>query len=63
MQENYQQDKENKKKESEKVNLNIFLVVFFMGCAAYTRQYYVIFFPCLFINILRITKLKNIIFN
>ena len=50
------------KKESEKVNLNIFLVVFFMGCAAYTRQYYVIFFPCLFINILRITKLKNIIF-
>ena len=33
-----------------------------MACAAYTRQYYVIFFPYLFVNILLITKYKNIIF-
>ena len=47
--------------KNKKVNLNIFLVVFFMACAAYTRQYYVVFFPYLFILITRITKFKNII--
>ena len=50
------------KKDEKKINLNIFLIVFFMACAAYVRQYYVIFFPYLFLNILQLTKLKNIIF-
>ena len=50
------------KLKDKNVNLNIFLVVFFMACAAYTRQYYAIFFPYLFILIIRTTKIKNIIF-
>ena len=50
------------KNEHKNINLNIFFMVFFMACAAYTRQYYVIFFPFLFISIFRITKLKNIFF-
>jgi len=50
------------KLKNKNINLNIFLIVFFMACAAYTRQYYAIFFPYLFISIIRITKLKNIIF-
>ena len=50
------------KNNQVKVNLKIFLIVFFMACAAYTRQYYVIFFPYLFISILRLTKFKNLIF-
>jgi hypothetical protein len=50
------------KLKNKSLNLNIFFLVFFMACAAYTRQYYVIFFPYLFISIIRITKLKNIIF-
>ena len=50
------------KLKEKNVNLNIFLVVFFMACAAYTRQYYAIFFPYLFILIIRTTKIKNIIF-
>ena len=45
----------------KKINTNIFFVVFFMACAAYVRQYYVIFFPFLFLNIIFLTKLKNII--
>ena len=48
-------------KKKEKNNLNIFLIVIFMACAAYTRQYYVIFFPYLFLNILMKTNSKNII--
>ena len=51
-----------KNNKDKKVNLNIFFLIFFMACAVYTRQYYVIFFPYLFISILKITKLKNIIF-
>ena len=50
------------KNNQVKVNLKIFLIVFFMACAAYTRQYYVIFFPYLFISILRLVKFKNLIF-
>jgi hypothetical protein len=50
------------KKQSTSINLNIFFMVLFMACAAYTRQYYVIFFPFLFVTIIRITKLKNIVF-
>ena len=50
------------KKDVKRKNFNIFFIVFFMACAAYTRQYYVIFFPYLFVNILLITKYKNIIF-
>jgi|TARA_B110001450_G_C17623885_1_gene482343 hypothetical protein len=50
------------KLKDKNINLNIFLAVFFLACAAYTRQYYVIFFPYLFISIIRLTKLKNIIF-
>ena len=52
----------NLEKKKGNINLNLFFIVFFMACAAYTRQYYVIFFPYLFISILRITKQKNIIF-
>jgi len=33
-----------------------------MACAAYTKQYYAIFFPYLFISIIKITKIKIIIF-
>ena len=50
------------KNNQVKVNLKIFLIVFFMACAAYTRQYYVIFFPYLFVLILRLVKFKNLIF-
>ena len=50
------------KNEHKNINLNIFFMVFFMACAAYTRQYYVIFFPYLFISILRITKKKILYF-
>ena len=49
-------------KNEEKINLNIFLIVLFMAFAAYTRQYYVIFFPYLFLIILMKTNFKNIIF-
>jgi hypothetical protein len=49
-------------KIGEKINLNIFFIVLFMACAAYIRQYYIIFFPYLFLIILIKTKLKNIIF-
>ena len=50
------------KKEEIKVNFNIFFLVFFMACAAYVRQYYVIFFPYLFLYILLSTRFKNITF-
>ncbi len=50
------------KNGKKNANLNIFFIVLFMACAAYTRQYYVIFFPYLFISIIRITRIKNIIF-
>ena len=50
------------KKNQLKVNLDIFLVVLLMSCASYTRQYYIIFFPYLFISIFRLTKFKNIMF-
>ena len=50
------------KLKDKNLNLNIFFIVFFMVCAAYARQYYIIFFPYLFIVIIRLTKLKNIIF-
>ena len=49
-------------KNEEKINLNIFFIVLFMAFAAYTRQYYVIFFPYLFLIILMKTNFKNIIF-
>lgn len=50
------------KKEETKTNFNIFFVVFFMACAAYVRQYYIIFFPYLFIFIYINTKFKNTVF-
>ena len=50
------------KLKEKNINLNIFFIVFFMVCAAYARQYYIIFFPYLFIAIIRLTKLKNVIF-
>ena len=50
------------KREETKVNFNIFFLVFFMACSAYVRQYYVIFFPYLFLYILLNTNLNNIIF-
>ena len=50
------------KNNEKKVNFNIFFVVFFMACAAYVRQYYIVFFPYLFLNILLFTRIKNIIF-
>ena len=50
------------KKEVTKTNFNIFFVVFFMACAAYVRQYYIIFFPYLFIFIYINTKFKNTVF-
>ena len=50
------------KTEGIKINFNIFFIVFFMACAAYIRQYYIIFFPYLFFNILQLTRLNNIIF-
>ena len=50
------------KKEETKINFNIFFVVFFMACAAYVRQYYIIFFPYLFIFIYINTKFKNTVF-
>ena len=50
------------KKEEIKINYNIFFLVFFMACAAYVRQYYVIFFPYLFLYILLNMKFKNITF-
>ena len=50
------------KNNKEKINKNIFFVVFFMACAAYIRQYYVIFFPIIFLNILIVARFKNIIF-
>ncbi len=49
------------KDSKKKIKQNIFFVVFFMACAAYIRQYYVIFFPFLFLNIIFLTRLKNII--
>ena len=50
------------KKKEVKINLNIFFIVFLMACAAYIKQYYVIFFPYLFISIFRITKFNHSIF-
>ena len=50
------------KKEKVKINLEIFFIAFFMSCAVYVKQYYIIFFPYLFVSIFRITKLKNSIF-
>ena len=50
------------KNDKEKINKNIFFVVFFMACAAYIRQYYVIFFPIIFVNILINLQFKNIVF-
>ena len=52
----------NLEKIGKNINLNIFFIIFFMACAAYTKQYYAIFFPYLFISIIKITKIKNIIF-
>ena len=50
------------KKEEIKIYFNIFFVVFFMACAAYIRQYYIIFFPYLFIFIYMNAKFKNTVF-
>ena len=50
------------KTKDKNINLNIFLIVFFMSCASYTRQYYAIFFPYLFVSLIRIVKIKHIIF-
>ena len=50
------------KKNKIKVNFNIFFLVFFMACAAYVRQYYVIFFPYLFLYILSGKNFRNIAF-
>ena len=50
------------KKKEVKINLNILFIVFLMACAAYIKQYYVIFFPYLFISIFKITKFRNSIF-
>jgi len=50
------------KVKGKNINLDIFFVAFFMACAAYTRQYYAIFFPYLFLSLFRITKIKNVIF-
>lgn len=41
---------------------DIFLSLFFMTLAAYTRQYYVIFFPFLIAKIYEFNKFKNIYF-
>ena len=40
----------------------IFLSIVFMSLASYTRQYYVIFFPYLILNILLHNKFKNLLF-
>ena len=40
----------------------IFLSIFFLSLASYTRQYYVIFFPYLILNILLNNKFKNLLF-
>lgn len=41
---------------------NIFLCLFFMALASYTRQYYVIFFPFLIIKIYELNRFKNLFF-
>ncbi len=50
------------RRKEEKNNLSIFFIVLFMACAAYTRQYYIIFFPYLFLIIWIKTKFRNILF-
>ena len=42
---------------------NIFFSMLFLTMAAYTRQYYVIFFPFMLLKIYQINKLKEVLFT
>ena len=41
---------------------NIFFLIIFLTMAAYTRQYYVIFFPFMLLKIYQINKFKEVLF-